>query len=84
MELYILISNGGDGSYHANFVLDPAVLALLQNAYEEDKVDYEYCPGVDGDGFHYSSITVPEGSTKESLGIYSLMTLEDAKKYINE
>jgi hypothetical protein len=69
MKLYVLISNGGDGSYYPLYVLNPQHIERLQNAYDNEKLDYEYGPGVDGDGFHYSAINVPDGSTEDSLGI---------------
>lgn len=65
MELYILIQNSGDGSYSNKFILDPDVLQACEDNFE----DCEIHPGVDGDGFHYSTINVPDGSTAESLGI---------------
>jgi hypothetical protein len=77
-KLYILISNGGDGSYYPQYVLDFEVLNLIQEAYDQDLVDYESCPGVDGDGFHWDQINIPDDATPDSLGI-SVMTVEDVK-----
>ena len=75
MQLHILIKNNGDGSSGPRFVLDPVVLQACQDNFE----DSEEHPGVDGDGFHYTSINVPEGSTAESLGIsqYSVITKQN-------
>ena len=74
MNLYILIGSNGDGSYSNKFILDPDVLM----ACEENFDDCETHPGVDGDGFHYTTIKVPDNSTPESLGLskYSVITKE--------
>lgn len=66
--LYILISNGGDGSYSTNYTLDPALIQKLREAYDNDLMDYDDV-GCDGDGFHYDTINVPFDATYESLGI---------------
>lgn len=78
MKLHILIQNNGDGSSSPRFVLDPDVLQACQDNFE----DAEMHPGVDGDGFHYTSIEVPDGSTAQSLGLseYSIIT----KEYLEE
>lgn len=74
MKLHILIKNNGDGSSSPRFVLDPAVLQACQDNFECS----ESHPGVDGDGFHYTSIEVPDNSTAQSLGLsqYSVITKE--------
>lgn len=84
MKLYILINNGGDGSYHPSFVLDKNVIDRLQEAYDQDLMDYENGPGVDGDGFHYTTVEVPDGSTPKSLdvGEYSFITMENVHEYV--
>lgn len=86
MKLYVLISNGGDGSYNPLYVLDQKVIDLLEDAYNDDKLDYECAPGVDGDGFHYGTITVPDDSTAESLGLsrYSIFSAKDFSLMIEE
>lgn len=85
MFLFILTSDGGDGSYYPKFVLDPVVIAMLEAAYDRGVMDCENGYGVDGDGFHYEKINVPEGSTAESLGIpyYSLLTSESVAARFN-
>lgn len=66
--LYLLVADGGDGSYYIQYTLDPEVIRMREAAYERG--EYEHCdPGVDGDGFHYSTIQVPMDATYESLGI---------------
>lgn len=67
--LYVLISNGGDGSYYPRYTLNPDLMAKLEEAADADKMDYENGIGCDGDGFHYDTIQVPADSTPESLGI---------------
>lgn len=74
--LYILVSNGGDGSFYPTFVLDPEVIAKLEKAYEDGHMDYEYGMGCDGDGFHYETMNVPSDSTPESLNI-SVFGMQD-------
>jgi len=85
MKLYILVSNGGDGSFSVDAALDPKVIDILRAANQRGALDYD-SPGCDGDGFHYSTINVPDGSTFESLDIgeYSQLTLESVAKYIDE
>lgn len=68
-KLYVLICDGGDGSYYPKYTLDFTLIAKMQEAYDLDLMDYENGIGVDGDGFHYSTINVPEDATEESLGI---------------
>lgn len=69
MKLYILIQDGGDGSFWPHFTLSDVLIKKLEKAYDKDLMDYENGIGVDGDGFHYTSVEVPDGSTAESLGI---------------
>lgn len=69
MKLFLLVENGGDGSYIIRFILDKNLINKLSQAYDDGKLDYD-APGVDGDGFSYETITVPDDSTSESLGIH--------------
>lgn len=77
MKLFVICGNGGDGSTYPNFVLDEALIERLDEYSLSDEVSdwflETYC---DGDGFHYTTINVPDGSTAESLGV-SIMTAED-------
>jgi hypothetical protein len=75
--LYILISDGGDGSYYPQYTMNSELIAKLHDAYDEDRMDY--CNGIacDGDGFHYDVIQVPDDSTPESLGISKYCFLSD-------
>ncbi len=68
-KLYILISDGGDGSYSPRYTMNPELIKKLQAAADEDRMTYENGVGVDGDGFHYSSVLLPDECTPESLKI---------------
>ena len=66
--LYLLVADGGDGSYSIFYTLDPETIRLREEAYDRD--EYEHGdPGIDGDGFHYDVVQVPVDATYESLGI---------------
>jgi hypothetical protein len=68
-NLYILISDGGDGSYSLSYTMDGEMIARMQEAYDNDELD-EWVPGVDGDGFNYQTLTIPDECTYKSLGIF--------------
>lgn len=68
-KLYVLISDGGDGSYSANYTFSTELIQKLEKAADADLMDYENGIGCDGDGFHYDTLSVPEDCTYESLGI---------------
>jgi hypothetical protein len=73
--LYVLVADGGDGSYYPKFTLDPDWIDRQQARYDAGELEY-YDVGVDGDGFHYTTIQVPVDATYESLGINNYLTLE--------
>ena len=75
--LYVLVSNSGDGSYAINFTMNSDWIDAQQEAYDNGDVDYEYGIGIDGDGFSYSTIMVPKGSTLKSLGITYDCAIDD-------
>lgn len=75
-NLYVLVSDGGDGSYSTVFTLDAAWIARQQDRYDNDRLEHGDI-GVDGDGFHYDTIQVPEDATYESLGITYHVDLGD-------
>ena len=81
--LYILIGNGGDGSYNPKFTFNSDVIAKLEEADANDLLDYESCHGCDGDGFHFTTLNVPTSCTVESLGLnsYSIISDDYADKY---
>lgn len=66
--LYVLVSNGGDGSYYPRYTLDADLIQKFDEAYSAGRMDGEDI-GCDGDGFHYDTIQVPDDATPESLGI---------------
>lgn len=68
-KLYVLISDGGDGSYSPQFTMNEEWIKQQQDKYDEDGYE-EWAIGVDGDGFHYTVITVPDDATLKSLGIH--------------
>ncbi len=74
--LFILIRDGGDGSYYPVFTLDPDVIARHQERYDNDELE-SGDTGMDGDGFHYTTINVPDDATYESLGIDSILEGDD-------
>jgi len=77
MKLYVVISDSGDGSYRPRFISDVNVLTILQNAYDEDVMDYENGWGCDGDGFHYTTLTIAQEEIKEDS---TFLTMADIKK----
>lgn len=75
-NLYVLVSDGGDGSYSTVFTLDAAWIARQEARYDNDDLEHGDI-GVDGDGFHYSTVQVPLDATYESLGIHYHVDLDD-------
>lgn len=77
-SLYILIRDGGDGSYNPVFTLDKSVIDRLQERDDAGELEHGE-PGVDGDGFHYTTLTVPADASYESLGIskYSVVDCDE-------
>ena len=61
--LYVLISDGGDGSYYPHYTFNGEWIEKMEASAEYGDI------GVDGDGFHYDALTVPDECTLESLGI---------------
>lgn len=66
--------------------MDEKVLSRIQQLYVDDKLGYGDFPGIDADGFNPPSITVPDGSTAESLGIsnFSIITEETLNERFGE
>jgi len=67
-NLYILVSDGGDGSYYPNYTFNTEWIEEMDRKSEEGELEYDDI-GCDGDGFHYDTLTVPSDSTLESMGI---------------
>jgi hypothetical protein len=66
--LYVLVSNGGDGSYYPHYTFNAEFIQKMDDANDAGTLDYESL-GCDGDGFHYDTIQVPDECTLESMGI---------------
>lgn len=67
-KLYMLVQDCGDGSYYIRYTMSQEWLDAYQERYNNDELDC-FDLGVDGDGFHYQTILVPDDATYESLGI---------------
>lgn len=67
-KLFLLVSDGGDGSYSIRYTMNEEWINSQQEKYDNDELDYN-SPGVDGDGFNYTTLTIPNECTLESLGI---------------
>lgn len=65
-KLFVLVSNGGDGSYYPHYTFNEEWIKAQEI---RDDLDGECDLGVDGDGFHYDTLLVPEACTLESLGV---------------
>lgn len=72
--LYVMVADGGDGSYYPKFTMDEAWIDRQEARYQAGELDCEDV-GVDGDGFHYTTIQVPVDATYESLGIDNYLML---------
>jgi hypothetical protein len=70
-NLYVLMSNNGDGSSSIRATFDGKLVEEMQNQYDEGELDFE--TWADGDGFHYSTWTVPDECTPESIGFSPLL-----------
>lgn len=68
-KLFIIISDGGDGSYYPQYTMNEELIKKLDLAYDEDRMSYDSGIGCDGDGFHYDTLNIPDECTPESLGI---------------
>lgn len=66
--LFVLVDDGGDGSYSVRYTMNRDWIDHQQNLYDDGELEYPAL-GVDGDGFHYSVMLVPDECTLESLGI---------------
>lgn len=68
-KLFVLVSDGGDGSYTPCFTFNEEWIAHQQEAADAGELEYPAL-GCDGDGFHYTVLTVPDDTTLESLGVH--------------
>lgn len=67
-KLFVLASNGGDGSSYPQYTFNEEWITKMDDAYDNDP-DFDHERWADGDGFHYDILTVPEECTLASLGI---------------
>lgn len=69
-KLYILVSNNGDGSSSVRATFDEKLIEEMENKYDSEELDFERW--TDGDGFHYSTWSVPDECSPKSMGFYPL------------
>lgn len=67
-QLFVLIQDCGDGSYHPRYTFNKKWVLKQQARYDSGEVASEDV-GVDGDGFHYDTLRVPADATLKSLGV---------------
>jgi hypothetical protein len=65
-KLFVLVSDGGDGSYNPVFTFNEEWVNAQHDRYDNDGWDEGF---LGADGFHYTILTVPDDTTLESLGI---------------
>lgn len=84
--LYVVISDGGDGSYYPRYTFNTDLINKMKLAADSGSMDYENGIGCDGDGFHYDTLTVPDECTAESLGLgkYDLISDDFADQFLGE
>lgn len=82
--MFVLIKDEGDGSYSPRFTFNTSLINKLSFAAEGNWMDSQNGVGVDGDGFHYTTITVPDDATYESLGILRPLPDDFADKFFKE
>jgi hypothetical protein len=75
-KLFVLIRDNGDGSYSPCYTMNEAWIEKMNEKSENDELDYDTI-GVDGDGFHYDELMVPDECTLESLKIYHDCAADD-------
>lgn len=74
-KLYVLVSNNGDGSSSVQATFDEALVKEMEKRYRSGELDTERWS--DGDGFHYTTWTVPDTCTAKNMGIHFPLTRED-------
>jgi hypothetical protein len=67
--LYVLVHDAGDGSYHPAFTFNSEWITEMEEKHDSGELDYD-SGWSDGDGFHYTTLQVPEECTLKSLGIH--------------
>ena len=66
--LYVVVIDCGDGSYHPGYTFNSEWVLQQEQAAQNGELDFG-SGMVDGDGFHYDVLMVPECCTLQSLGI---------------
>lgn len=72
-KLFVLVSDGGDGSFYPCYTFDEGVIAFAEELSEKDV--YAEGPGFDGDGFHYDVLMVHDDFT---IGQHNSLVVEDS------
>ena len=75
-KLYILTSDAGDGSRGVRYSMSREWIDKQQERYDSNELDYDD-GGVDGNGFSYRTLNVPEEMTAKDLGIFYLLEDEE-------
>lgn len=68
-KLFVLTSDNGDGSRGTHYTMNEDWIKEMKAKYDRDELDEMYAIGCDGDGFHYDTLTIPDGLTLQDLGI---------------
>lgn len=73
-ELFMVITDGGDGSNGVQYTFDAELISLMDENLDELGDSYQ-----SGDGLQVKTLTVPDECTYESLGIskYAILNRED-------
>ena len=67
-KLFVLLKDGGDGSYHVQYTLNQEWINRQEELDANGELDYD-STGCQGNGFHYHVLTIPDECTLKSLGI---------------
>lgn len=78
--VYLFTQDNGDGSSSIVAVSDPQVVSEIKELMDDDMWDFENGFGVDGDGFHYMTMYLPDELDLNTLGI-SFWDAEDLKQW---
>jgi hypothetical protein len=73
--LFLLISDGGDGSQSIQFSFDDELVGLMQDDHDFAVIGENW---MSGDGLQVTTIRVPDECTMESLGVSQWSVLDRA------
>lgn len=68
-KLFVLVADREDGSYSPQYTFNENWIKQQKEKYKNGDLEWPSL-GVDGDGFHYDTLTVPSECTLESMGIF--------------